>query len=388
MQDSDYNHENEIVNKGGRPRKKSKLSINTGRKRVENEYSSSTLYRRAHEIIDNYEVEAIELALTLIKKDTSCNNIIKNENIKELIIHSDESALAFFIDLDLNKQNYDELVNDTKLRNSSIYPSYFTVCKAMNKCKLALMYDVKSETEVAVSLQSMLNMTSERLCGAVAMNWESSILRRLELMVTVGFDSSSGHTNPHQKYQSSFDENKNAQHSLFVSSMVIIQLKEELSDQNLWVNPIPQSVRLCRPIRIALEKEDEATTLHEFQRLNDEIKALIPHTFIMPNLKKVRVKFNVYQTIFDGKCVNTIVGNSASTRCPICLRTSHQFNNIDDDFKANESSLKYGLGLLHCTIKCFEFLLHISYRKDLETWDVRQNLKGIIIILIIFSYIE
>lgn len=75
MQDSGYNHENAIVTKGGRPRKKSKLSINTGRKRVENEYSSSTLYRRAHEIISNYEVEAIELALSLLKKNTSCNII-------------------------------------------------------------------------------------------------------------------------------------------------------------------------------------------------------------------------------------------------------------------------------------------------------------------------
>ena len=61
----------------------------------------------------------------------------------------------------------------------------------MNKCKPE-KYLIITETEVTVSLHSMLNKTAERLCEGIAFNWEKSVLRSLELIVTVGFDNSSG----------------------------------------------------------------------------------------------------------------------------------------------------------------------------------------------------
>lgn len=67
--------------------------------------------------------------------------------------------------------------------------------------------------------------------------------------------------------------------------------------------------------------------------------------------------------------INLIVGNKASTRCPMWLETSHQFCNLEDDFKPVESSLRYDLGLLHCENNTFEDLLNLSYRKSLQLWD-------------------
>ena len=368
------------VNKGGRPRKKSKLSINTGRKRTNDECSTSTLYRRAHEIISKYDTKAIELAFKLIQNKTACDGIVENPE-KQLSVFSHESAFALYLDYNFNKENYIALVNDTQLRNCPIYPFYYFITQEMNKYKPE-KYIIITETEVTVSLQSMLNNTAEHLCEGIAFNWEKSVLRSLELVVTVGFDSSSGHTNPHQKYDSTENQNANAQQSLFVTSMVIILVRSKKSNENLWVNPKPQSVRLCRPLRVCFEKEDDVAILREFKRLNEEISSLKPYNFTMPNQKSVRITFNVSQTLFDGKCVNTIVGNKATSRCPMCLRTAHEFGDLNDDFKPNQSSLIYGLGLLHCTIKCFEHLLHLSYKKDFVSWSVGPDKKGITLITI------
>ena len=144
----------------------------------------------------------------------------------------------------------------------------------------------------------------------------------------------------------------------------------------------PQSVCFCRPLRVCFEKEDVVATLCEFKRLKREISSLKPYNFIMPNKESVRITFNVSQTLFNGKCVNTIVGNKVTSRCPMCLRTAHEFGNLNDDFKPNQSYLIYGLGLLHCTIKCFEHLLHLSYKKDFVLWSVGPDKKGIMLIII------
>ena len=136
---------------------------------------------------------------------------------------------------------------------------------------------------------------------------------------TVGFESSSGHSNPQQKCADTANKNPNPQQSLFVSSILVIGLKSRAFNDCVWINPTPQSVRFCRPLRIALEKEDNAATLREHDRLNEEIEKLIRHRFKMSNNKFVKITFNVYQTLFDGKCLNTITGNKASSRCPVCL---------------------------------------------------------------------
>lgn len=97
--------------------------------------------------------------------------------------------------------------------------------------------------------------------------------------------------------------------------MIIIKLKSCVSDECSWINPTLQSIR--RPLRIETQKENDLTIIREHNRLNKEINDLTPHTFKMTNEKAARVKYNVFQTLFDGKCINTIVGNKASSRCPM-----------------------------------------------------------------------
>lgn len=63
----------------------------------------------------------------------------------------------------------------------------------------------------------------------------------------------------------------------------------------------------------------------------------------------------------------------------MCLRTSLQFKDWNDDFTSNTSTLKHGLGLLHYKIKSMvlnQYFLKLSYRRDLQVWDVRKHKKG------------
>lgn len=118
--------------------------------------------------------------------------------------------------------------------------------------------------------------------------------------------------------------------------------------------------------------------MKEYERLKTEVHLLLPHEFSLDNNKNVIITFEVFFTMFDGKCVNTIVNNKATCRCPICFRTTSEFINSSLNFApVDEKFLQLGLSLLHCEIKAFEHLLHISYRLTIKTWNVNANLKGI-----------
>ena len=182
-----------------------------------------------------------------------------------------------------------------------------------------------TEVEVIVSLQNMLNKTSERLCDDIAIDLGIGYLQKLELVATLGFDSSSGHTYPNQKCKNPENESTSVQQSLFVSSIIIISLRISISN-NTWINPTPQSVRFSRPLRIT-GKETQEASKNEFNRLNKEISDPRSYQFVMSDSRNVKVKYRIFQTLFDDKCINPIV---------------------------------VGLGLLHDEIKSFEHLLHIS----------------------------
>ena len=389
--------------KGGRPPKKSRKSINSGRKRVSVENSCKrTLYNRVQELLKSNDLSVLELAAKLGRKKANVNNIDEgnvssnnsdiSDNVpnpdpsqnfdsnKELFRHCDESALAFFLEYDYSVNQYKALVHDTHERKTYIYPAYEFVKKEMAKC---MPKNVSlSEVEVSVPLQDILNKSAERLCERICTDWSEYDLLNLELITTVDFDSSSGHTNPHQRYENIENTNKNAQESLFVSSMIVIKLRSTVSSQYSWINPTPQSYRFCRPLKLAMKKENRDVIISEHNLLSTSIRLLLPHRFKLQNGKSVKVKYHVSQTLYDGKCVNEITGNTATSRCPMCKKSVHDFGNLNDTFKVKrESNLKYGLGLLHCEIKSYEHLIHIGYRLTIQSWDVREHLKGKIYLL-------
>lgn len=370
-------NENVMERKAGRPRKASKISVNSGRNKKRTQDSSlQTKYNRAHEVIKlcDGDVQTLEIALKLAKL-TVDEKEVEKEDTEELVEttegrHSKESALNFFLSNDFSKQSWINLHRDAKKRGKAIYPSYDIIQIAQEEC-LPGAYEIASDYEVRVSLQLLLNKTAERLIEALSEEDSLYSFRLCRLSVNIGFDSSSGHLSPHQKSaDAEFDKqkSKSSQQTLMVTSMTVLAL---IHDSNQYVNKTPQSVRFVRPIRIAFEKEDTESIKKEFNRLDTEIKHLKHHEFIHKE-ESAKVGFRVFTCAFDGKCVNSITDNKATSRCPVCLNTAHDFEAHPSTFQPKYAA-ELGLGVLHCLIRSFEYLLHLSYRMVIKAWDIRKG---------------
>lgn len=344
--------------------------------------SYSTKLRRAHELAGKFDIETIQLALNLANRNVVDESDSESdectESVEHLPIrHSNESGFAFFLENDYSKAQWERLVADSKKRGANIYPSFYLLGQVKQQCR-PQNFTIQNEVCVEVELQEMMNLTAERLVCAVGADWSQHDLNRLTLIGAYGFDSSSGFKNPHQKFEDKANVSLKSEFSLFASTFAISGLVTS-NKKKMWLNPTPQSVRFCRPLRIALEKETEATVRAERDRLETQVKSLSSHRFPLPNGKQATVKFDLHLSMVDGKCLNFLLENEATTRCPICSLTMGNFNKtVDWETIVPKEHLKHGLGNLHCEIKTMEMLIKLSCRDrlNLETWTVSGEHKG------------
>ena len=68
--------------------------------------------------------------------------------------------------------------------------------------------------------------------------------------------------------------------------------------------------------------------------------------------------------MIDGKVCNTITGQKSTQSCYICSAKPSDMNNFQklESLTPNKDTYKLGLSTLHAWIRCFEYLLHISYK--------------------------
>lgn len=62
-------------------------------------------------------------------------------------------------------------------------------------------------------------------------------------------------------------------------------------------------------------------------------------------------------------------------KCYICNASPKQMNDVNS-VKIRTVKVEhyfFGLSSLHCWIRCFEYLLHISYRLDIKCWAIRNK---------------
>lgn len=77
-------------------------------------------------------------------------------------------------------------------------------------------------------------------------------------------------------------------------------------------------------------------------------------------------------TMLDGSAISTLSGTNAGQNCFICGATPKTMNRIDViEENIRTENYKYGLSSLHCWIRSFETLLHISYKLPFKSWQVR-----------------
>lgn len=90
---------------------------------------------------------------------------------------------------------------------------------------------------------------------------------------------------------------------------------------------------------------------------------------------EIRVKFELSLTMVDGKAVNAITNNPSQKVCNICHASPLQMNKKQEikSLETDKVALNYSLSALHAYIRCFECILHISYRLPIKRWDIRGD---------------
>ena len=90
---------------------------------------------------------------------------------------------------------------------------------------------------------------------------------------------------------------------------------------------------------------------------------------------EVRISFNLSLTMLDGKAVNAVTNNPSTRSCNICLANPTQMNHKQaiEKLVLEPNALKFGLSALHSYIRCFECILHISYRLPIKKWQIRGS---------------
>lgn len=82
-------------------------------------------------------------------------------------------------------------------------------------------------------------------------------------------------------------------------------------------------------------------------------------------------------TLIDGKVLNVLTETKNNQQCPIRHAGPKDFRtirNFDSPiFQPKPDTLKYGISPLHAWIRCFEFVLKLSYKLHLKKWQIRSS---------------
>ncbi|XP_030752406.1 uncharacterized protein LOC115879646 isoform X2 [Sitophilus oryzae] len=128
-------------------------------------------------------------------------------------------------------------------------------------------------------------------------------------------------------------------------------------------------------MRMAFCKEDCNTILTEYSRVMKEIVEIQDSKIKINNSVEVIVRHRFYCTMVDGKIINAVCKNAATSRCPVCLAGPKTLNNLPS--QTNADVLKFGISPLHAKINSMEFLLRCSY-KLASTKEEQETKKKII----------
>lgn len=305
---------------------------------------------------------------------------LQRKRLKNVAPFSEDEAVSLMIEAKLSKHQYSLIRREAKKKNADIYPSYHKVLEAKGRCYPPKEAIVITESLAEVTLQELLNHTASRLVDLqtpVLLSLMEEQVRNLILLTKWGCDGSTGHSQYKQRYA----EAGLGDGDLFLTSLVPLQLYYQQPDKDkiiVWQNPRPSSTRFCRPIRFQFQKETTQLSLAEMRHVEEQIEKLQPTTYKLQD-HDISIKHVCIMSMIDGKVCNALTDTKSAQICYVCKATPVEMNNIDKILQAqvDEQSFRFGLSTLHAWIRCFECLLHVSYRLGFKKWQVRAENKPI-----------
>lgn len=360
----------------GRPQKQFEVSCSkTKRRRVEDLLTS----RSTSEIMAAAEFSArlsgkrnlatvIKGAVASTEKCKAMKeSVVTSGNIPNQRILTKEEALAYYVDSKATTHSYKQTRKWSLKAGHQVFPSFYSIRKAKAACFPPENQIFVDEIRAEIKVQAILNITVERLIAALhKKSKDLSTNSTLTLISKWGCDGSSGHSTYKQKFISADQTDE----FLFVFSLVPLQLRDQ-SNNIVWQNPRPSSTMYCRPIKFIFSKENTDFTVSETNKVSEEINSLLP-TISSVDGHEVSVKHELLFTMIDGKVCNAVTGTASSQKCYLCGATPKFMNDESREFTPNSDNFSYGLSTLHAWIRCFECLLHISYRLDVKKWQLRD----------------
>lgn len=342
-------------------RKNTLLLQDYGFEHIKNAYLQGL--RALREYTEAHLVEELRTADTQKKLDISS----KWNDSDQMKILSDTEALSAFIDLDLTKAQYMYLKNLTNERKCCIFPPYYKIQEIKRSC-----YPPSSTIEITntyakvINIQDLLDHTAARILKIDSVFQKQH--RTLILYSKWGCDGSSGQSQYKQILAEESETISDA--NLFITSLVPIRLVDVQSGSVVWQNPVPSSVRFCRPISIEFCKETPEKTKAVVDDIKKQIRAA-QASLINKDGVVVNVKHELFLTMIDGKVAQVLTDTPSGSTCTICGATPRLMNDLSKVTARpeNENAYQYGLSTLHAWIRCMEMILHISYNLSFKTWS-------------------
>ncbi|KAL4720247.1 hypothetical protein ACJJTC_019235 [Scirpophaga incertulas] len=289
--------------------------------------------------------------------------IISSEKDHDKMKYTPQEALSLFVEGNFTRSQWNLLQGGRK----DIYPCYSLLQKAKKECYPDDESITVTETHFNVELQALLDHTALRLVQylkEVLDTLANTEKQNLILISKWGCDGS--HQTPFkQKFENVTDDDSN----IFMSSIVPVRLIVSVDGQTtktIWQNPVPSSVRFCRPIRARFLHETKDVTKEEIEYIRNQAKNL---KGTEDSEKLIKISHSILLTMVDGKVCNAAMDTASTMRCYICGQTSKDFNKLNQQCAVKEEALKFGLSVLHARIRFFESLLHLAYKLPIKKWQ-------------------
>lgn len=284
---------------------------------------------------------------------------------------SPDEALALIINTKSSKSIYLSYRLAAKNCNANIYPSWHKILSAKKSCYPDENSIIVTNISVEINLQALLNLTISRICKLQEEVFLTCTSKTFTLICKWGIDGSSGQSNYRQHTTS-----KQKDSSVLIISLVPLQLRDSQDDTNIiWQNRVPSSTRFCRAIKFIFAKETPELTRAEVDNITQQITSLQSFKYQDKN-----IDFNLVLTMVDGKVCNTLTETRSTQSCYICSAKPSEMNDLQNVTKKlpKIENQNFGLSSLHSWIRFFECCLHISYRLEVKTWQVRGENKNLV----------
>lgn len=259
---------------------------------------------------------------------------------------SADEAVALISDCDLSVNHYKRLTQFLSALSIDLFPSYYSVNKEKLKCYPPARISDKS---ARIPMRNVLRFNAKRLLKAL----DYSTDKPLNLVMTskVGSDGSGGHSTYKQGIRNG---NVGADSKILAAFMVPLKLQLIMDDgqtTDIWINPRPNSTRLCTPISLRFIPENQKTIRAVTKRILTSTPSIID---------SVQVTHKLFNSMCDGKTHNSIEG-VASQAC-YCCNLSGEALNFPPTTVLNITTIERGVSPLHARLRSLDFFLSEAYK--------------------------